>query len=885
MRAWMPCLLVLCFCAGRSPAAGKPKIDPSSLHDLKLKVTLSLSRSKSLRSRDVAYSYFPGGKRCAFQYTGPGRPETIAALTKLGLKTTIYVSPTADAASVKALEEAGAEVGVSGYWGAHGGYASLIAGNSAQGAFDAIATSRLAVRNMVRGAVLPSGGCGGHCSTYHFVMDRNMDASSGYGAVFLDSNFLNVGFSSQQCLSIFLGLEGPERVVVRKLNRNTMRSKNVPNELIYFQLLAGQFEGAVRKAREGQVVQFSLRDFKAEDMKMLEESIGAYGKHPAIWHATDGMIASGEYARKNVHILEVRKSGAKQVEVALGVEKDTFAPYLITPLSLSLPKRFPIESASFEGAPCGVTVDPKTPVPIVTIPIHTHLAGGCAMSLKQSAQDMTVPDRMPATLTIRNTLDKPITDAKLTWVGSSRFSGLTPARRGRGVQTGVKAGPGLTVRSTDDGPFTLGPGKTKTIAATATTVRGARFGIIPVQAVLKGKVDGRERVFLGGFEITVAPMMRVDMIPNLRMPLPKGRHQYFEVRLANGKARDKFIHHKAGPCRGVLSFDLADGLVAEPAEQAFDFKAGDSKTFQVKITNTQWGAEDVKIKPIITLAGSKEALELLEPGTTVVRDEAQVAHKPLDETGLLVYWGFNDDKQGARFARSAGRAGGHLFPGTTTAYAPGGVRGACIRSQPNCSIHGTYKNIDYRQGTILFWFKRDPRVKNDNRYIATSARPQPHGGRSNYGEGLVFVRGVQRNGPASGGLDVRRYATWGGKEGFIEVTYRCLGGRKYYVRAPYPRSAEKDWRHVAVTWNVKDRLLELFVNGKSAGKADPGEGPWRAVPWDNAADWGHPLVVSTMDHGHWSGTMRDEFYIYNRPLTPKEIAANMRLASQPVGKP
>ncbi|KKK87229.1 hypothetical protein LCGC14_2755330, partial [marine sediment metagenome] len=142
-----------------------------------------------------------------------------------------------------------------------------------------------------------------------------------------------------------------------------------------------------------------------------------------------------------------------------------------------------------------------------------------------------------------------------------------------------------------------------------------------------------------------------------------------------------------------------------------------------------------------------------------------------------------------------------------------------------------------------------------------------------YGEGMVFVQGVQRNSYASGGLDIRRYASWGDRGGYIEATYHCLGNRAYHVRAPYPRSMETQWSHVAVTWSVKDRLLELFVDGKSAGKAKPGDTPWYAVPWDNAADWGHPLVVSTMDHGHWSGTMRDEFYIYNRPLTAEEIKA------------
>ena len=875
------CGVALCLAASDSRGASrKPKTDPASLLDRKFKLVLNLERGKSLRARDVGYSFFPGGRRCAFMYTGPRKTETIARLTEIGLRTTCYVSPRTSAKRVAALEKAGAEIGVTGYWGAKGTYSSLIGGNSAQEAFDAVASSRLAVRKLVGKSALPSGACGGHISTFHFPIGRNMDSGGGYGAVFQDSNFLSLGFGSQQCLSVLLGLEGAQQVVVRSLSRNTVRSDKVPNELIYYQLLAGQFEGAIRRAREGQIVQFSLRDFKQSDLKLLEENIGEYGKHPAIWHATDGMLASNAYIKKNVHILDIKKSGAKQYEITLGVEKDTFAPYLIVPLSLALPKRFPIKSVTFEGMPCPVTVAEKTKVPHVTVPLDTYLTKGCTMTLAQSAPDMTIPDSMAVTLTLRNTLDKPIRDARVAWIGSSGFSGLTPSRRGRGTQTGIKGGPGLTVSSADDSAFTLAPGATKKIAAVAGTVRGARFGIIPVGAVLRGTVGGRERIFLGGFEITVTPMMRVDMVPNMRLPLPKGEHQYFEIRLANGKGRDKFISHKAGPCRGVLTFSLPDGMTVEPKEHPFNFGENDRKTFLVKVTNDKWGKDEVKLKPIIKLDGADEALELLEPGTTVIRDKEQIDHKPLDDTGLLVYAGWNDRKLNGKFTRSAGRAGPHHFPGTTAAYRANGVRGLCLESQPNCSIHGTYRNVDYRQGTILFWFKRDPRVKNENRYIADPATSWRHGGRSNYGEGMVFVRGVQRVGYASGGLDVRRYPTWGKKEGYIEVVYRCLGRRGYHVQTPYPRSMEKKWCHVAVTWCVKDRLLELFVNGKSMGKAEPGDGPWHAVPWDNAADWGHPLVVSTMDHGHWSGTLRDEFYVYNRPLTAAEIRANMAAAKQ-----
>jgi hypothetical protein len=47
------------------------------------------------------------------------------------------------------------------------------------------------------------------------------------------------------------------------------------------------------------------------------------------------------------------------------------------------------------------------------------------------------------------------------------------------------------------------------------------------------------------------------------------------------------------------------------------------------------------------------------------------------------------------------------------------------------------------------------------------------------------------------------------------------------------------------------------------------------VPWDNAGPYGHPLELLTTDHGHWSGTCRDELYIFNRALSGDEIRANL----------
>jgi hypothetical protein len=84
---------------------------------------------------------------------------------------------------------------------------------------------------------------------------------------------------------------------------------------------------------------------------------------------------------------------------------------------------------------------------------------------------------------------------------------------------------------------------------------------------------------------------------------------------------------------------------------------------------------------------------------------------------------------------------------------------------------------------------------------------------------------------------------------------------------------------VAVLWDTEAKRLELYLDGKLAAKADPGAEDWYAAPWDEGAPSGEPFSPISCDHGKWTGTQRDEFYVYNRPLAAAEILANKDLAS------
>lgn len=830
-----------------SPAPGQQAALPPPL---RFDVRLDLSAPAALTPASVKFAPFPSGKRCAFTYTGPTTPRTIEFMTRMGFRTTVYVGPGTAADTVRNLEDAGAEVGIGGYWGAMGDYASLIGQNSPQEAFDAVATSVMDLRRKARGPVM-CGTIGGHLNVATFPLNRDMDELVGYGAVFQDSNL--VLLLDNKPYAVLLGRHAARPVVTRNKNDNVIETRNVPNELVYYQILAGQFQGTLKRAARGQIVRYSIRDFKAEDLEELKEVIGDYGKHPLIWHATEGEIGGGEYVRAQTRVAAV--DGAA---ISLELPRDVFPAHLVTPLCLEFPKGTPIRAATLLGRECKVTTTDDGVY--VDVPLGPALRDGVEMTLATASPDLTVPDSMGATLTIKNVSDQPLEDARLEWVGCP----------------GMGGGDGLSIASAGGEPLSIAPRGEIRVASTAKTSRGARWGLSPAIAILRCRRGGEPRVFSTGFELPVAPRLRVEMDPISRLPLPAGRSQHFIVRIANGQAPTKFISRKAGACGGVVTLDLPPGMTSEPSEQKFALPENGDATLTFLVTNREWSPAPVKVRPLVRFDGEKDPVEVLCPGTTVIRDQAAIDYRPLDDQGLLVHAGWDDREKGGSFDRSVGSPHSHYYPGHEPGYSSEGVKSWCLESARSCQIYKTFKNIDAQEGTICFWFRRDPKVRNELQVKGDPAQSWKQGvNRGNDGEAMLTIGNVQRRGFSNGGLGLRRFPAWEGKEGYLDLVYQGLGRRLHHVTVPYEKATMFDWRHAAIVWSAKEKRLEIHLDGKLAGRADPAQAEWFPVPWDNAGPYGHPLEVLTTDHGHWSGTCRDELYIYNRALSGDEIRANL----------
>jgi len=851
-------------------AKGKPALPrqrPVTVH-------LELNAAKGLTRDQISYSTFPGGKRCAFTYKGARRPATIAAFNEMGFRTTVHLSPGSRADSVRALETAGAEIAVGGYWGAKGTYSSMIGANTVQEAYNAIATSRLALRQKCRGPLACSA-VGGHFSIQFFPFNRNIESGGGYGAAIHDANFLQSNESGQGTpYGIYLGrhrVHRDVRIVIRRRFSNIFKNpKKVPNEKVYYQMLAHQFLGTLNQVEPGQIIEYSLRDFKPKDIRSVRRIMGKYGKHPLIWHATEGMVASYEYQKQKVHVLGVKPSGAAGVDITLGLEEDIYPPFLLAPLSLQLPNDLGIKSARAGGTPCGVTeAEGKLHV---QVPLRDVLRHGVALTLAQPAPDMTIPGEMAVTLTVKNRSDRALEDARLVWVGSP----------------GVGGGPGLSVVGGGK-PFRVGPWQERKVQATVRTVSGASFGLTPVIAVLTAKVGGEGRLLAEGFEVVVAPLLSVDVCPYNQVPLPKGRFQHLIVTLDNVTGESKFLSHRAGPCKGVVSFRLPKDMTVTPARQPFELQANDRKRLVFRLTNNGWAEKDVRIPPVIRLEGRRDPIEIPYPGTKIIRNRAVIDYKPLDAQGLLAYASW-DNRKFCGFDKAVGKRGvghGGLSSKIGVNWTPiaAGAKGWCIGAR-SAVLADSFKNVDSKRGTILCWIRRDLRIRNENQYKANPATTWKMGAAhfaNNRGETIWVVQTPGQHIPRSqSGLTLRRYYGWGGKPGYLEVIWQGMLRQLRYAQAPYENERLLEWRHVGVLWDVENKRLELYIDGALRAKADPGTEDWYGVPWDNGTPsrGGRASGIQpiSMDHGKMTWTMRDEFAIYNRPLTAAEIKAHRNLA-------
>ena len=823
-------------------------------------VRLTLKAKATLARSDIRYASLPGGKHVGISYTGVTDPKVIARYTKLGFRTSVPVGPRTPTKLIEALEKAGADLTLG--WG---GTKSEM-GLTPQEGFDGAAARRL---NLLKRAKGPCAIAGYYSMRvrWELPVDRRMGR---YLYTIHDGNYLACN-SWAEGYSILVGRNRTPEQIVRRHNHNKVG--RAPNTLVYYQTVGNILRGLVEMTDPGEVTTVGLREFKPEDQRKVDRYIGRYGKDPRIWHTTQHEICGYAYLKEKSRVLGVRPISDTELEIQLAVEQDTYLGFCLAPLTLKLPKGLPVKSARLGSVNCPVAENKRGV--FVDIPVREAFRSGCTMTLERPPT-MTIPEDSAVTLVLRNTSDRPLEDARLRW--SSNV--------------------GTVVLSEQKDGFTLAPKAERKLKATIRTIRGprrgvrpkgARFGLVPISASLTASVGGETRRYVQSWEIVVAPRLRVEMDPRF-VPIPKDRTQVLFIHLANGAVDgdgawgrvhdEKLIHHATGACKGTVGFLLPEGMEAAPPSQPFDLPENGHATFRFEITNRTWGdAKAVYIRPAVRFAGETEPIEVPWYGTAVMRDK-RTQGEPLNAQGLLAHASWDDRTKrrgdldlavGSKVQSCPGASGG----GTSPCHE--GLNKWCLGWNSNIAFD-SFKNIDHRRGTVMFWVRRDPRVRND---IRTNPDPktswQVPGTHKNYGEKLFCV-GVNRD------LILRRYAKHHEREGFLELALREMPvrGRKtrvHYVQAPYDTKKLYDWRHIAIVWDLKARRLELYIDGALGARADKGDREWLVQPWDRGRRTMDVVLVET-HHGHWSGSMRDELYIYNRPLAPEDIRRNMTLVRQ-----
>lgn len=406
---------------------------------------------------------------------------------------------------------------------------------------------------------------------------------------------------------------------------------------------------------------------------------------------------------------------------------------------------------------------------------------------------------------------------------------------------------------------------------------------------------------------SMAWAVEVDLDPAPQIPLRVGQSQHFLVNLSK----------PAAACGGKVSFaELPEGLSAEPKEQAFKLEPGGTAQLVFKVSCTAWG-EPVVVRPKVTVEGG-EAVNFPEHlQTKVIRDQKLLDKKPVDDQGLLFYYSFGDGWPG----HSNSNIRADKYVGEFSMWneglwnAEGGVKGmGTWGASGDAEVKIAFaplNNVEHRKGAILFWLRKSTRV-NEIPYADVKRmgydetwKIGPTISRGHEGEGIFGAnytpqmeaarhrdtKGWKAKPDSDSFVSLRRYKAQGDRRGYLEATYLGMRQRRYTVRTDFDWARE--WRHVAVVWDTDARRLEIYLDGQLANdklrtngqeEQDPA---WYPAPFDigvlgNNAQFG---IIQYTAEGAINETDRDEFYVYNRPLSPAEVQANMKSAMGKVVTP
>jgi hypothetical protein len=363
----------------------------------------------------------------------------------------------------------------------------------------------------------------------------------------------------------------------------------------------------------------------------------------------------------------------------------------------------------------------------------------------------------------------------------------------------------------------------------------------------------------------------VEIEPTDSQPFSGSKTVTLSLQQPSGGPRDLFICRSTGAVQATASIQAPEGMEVTPREMPFALPAeGGHKTLVFKVRNDRWGKDLVRLRPTCTFRGESAPIEHVYPGTNVIRDRQLLDYQPLDDKGLTFYGAFDKNQNRACSPRNITGWGNR-------SYYHEGVKGWCLDSG-SCTFLDPFKTVDFRQGTATIWIRRDPSHKNENQYRPDPADTWKHPLAEGYGyaELIMGDEGAQSTEASKSGVGLRRWPGWEGQRGYLEATFRAMSNRKYYCQAPFDWTDQ--WQHLALLWHAGDRRLEIYIDGKLAAKADPGDGEWHTSPWDRGRPGGGSnggWSLGSSDHGKKFYTLRDEVYIYNRALSAEEIRANM----------
>ncbi|MCJ8331059.1 MAG: hypothetical protein MJH11_13925, partial [Lentisphaeria bacterium] len=590
------------------------------------KVYFEMAEAATFKARDMKFSDLPGGVPCAFIYSGPKKPLTHKFFHEMGFRSTVFVGPGESKEKLRALEATGVELALGRYPGAKGNYQSFIGRNTAQEAFDTVAASRIELLSKIKGQLFVAS-ISGHLKSGKWVLQREPYATRtmGFGAVMSDANFRLTYMDKPSVITALLGYKGEDQTSVAYYQQLTsMDTRKIPNEMIYYQILANAFKGATKRVGRGVIVRIQVRDFGKKDLLDIKDQIAEYGSHPNIWHANMGMLLSNQYLQGCIKVLDVKCTGKKGV-LTLGIKKDVYGPIIQTPLSLKFPKKVRVTSASAFGM--DAKVDSRVSRLANRSYSHVSIAAkkafheGLSFEWSFKKKTLTTPDQTEFEVVVRSQLKHALSNIKLHWYAP------TGVPIGKKDQHTIIYGKG-TVVSGKANKTTLAPGGTLTIKGTLQTHKHSRFGLTPVSLNIEGQLGKTRRLFLNGAEIPVMPLLGVEMHPRKQMPMRKGDVQYFRVKVSNENA---FLHpNSASANKGVLRLTPFEGLAIEPKSISFQLKKNESKYFIFKVTNSIWSDQIIRLRPEITLAGSKTPISNLAVGTRIVREQKLIDIKPLD---------------------------------------------------------------------------------------------------------------------------------------------------------------------------------------------------------------------------------------------------------------